>query len=437
MRRLNWFSPLPPARSGISDYLWHVLPALTERAELTLWTHQDDWDPALESYGKVRKTHASGNFWRQMNEAEMSIYHVGNNPLFHGEIWELSTHHPGVIVLHDVALQHLFIEVFIQYHGNVAGYVGAMERFYGRRGRRAARRLVDHECTPEDLCAHFPLTPLATERALGVLIHNRDGFDALSSHGRWPVASCGLPFAPALRALRPAARPDDGVKRLIVFGHLGRNRRLEPLLEALAALEHRERFHLDVYGEVWNADYVRQLRDSLGLERQVELHGFVPDAELDTALSRADLAVNLRFPTVGETSLSQLRIWQHALPTLVTNAGWYSELTRDAVVRIRMEHEAEDLRHWLTRLLNDPELFVRIGERGRRLLEEMHSPERYARVTMELVERAIEFQRRATAFHLAGKIASQLAPWEGCESVTAAKRRSAEAILSLFGEHSE
>ena len=34
MKRLNWFSPLPPARSGISDYLWHVLPTLAERAEL-------------------------------------------------------------------------------------------------------------------------------------------------------------------------------------------------------------------------------------------------------------------------------------------------------------------------------------------------------------------------------------------------------------------
>ncbi len=430
--KLNWFSPLPPARSGISDYLWHVLPSLAERASLTLWTNQDDWDSALERYATVKKYHGIDEFWRQVNQAEMTIYHVGNNPVFHGEIWELSTHHPGVIVLHDVALQHLFIEVFIQYHHDIAGYLASMERFYGKRGRRAAQRLIDHECTPEDLCQHFPLTLLATERALGVLIHNQDGFDALSSHGRWPVAWSGLPYKPSeeSRQLRELSAKD--VCRLIVFGHLGRNRRLEPLLKALAGLAERERFRLDIYGEVWNASYVHQLRDSLGLANQVELHGFVPDSELKEALSRADLAINLRFPTVGETSLSQLLIWEHALPTLVTKAGWYSELPNDAVAMVRMEHETADLQHHLSQVLKDPAHYVRIGQRGRQLLDSHHAPDRYARVLLDLAGRAVEFRSRASAFQLARKVGEELTLWSGAEGESSAKARAAEALLAMF-----
>jgi len=30
--KLNWFSPLPPARTGIADYTFGILPELSRRA---------------------------------------------------------------------------------------------------------------------------------------------------------------------------------------------------------------------------------------------------------------------------------------------------------------------------------------------------------------------------------------------------------------------
>ena len=38
-----------------------------------------------------------------------------------------------------------------------------------------------------------------------------------------------------------------------------------------------------------------------------------------------ELLINLRYPTMGEASLSQLRIWRHALPSMVTQVGWHEE----------------------------------------------------------------------------------------------------------------
>ena len=106
---------------------------------------------------------------------------------------------------------------------------------------------------------------------------------------------------------------------------------------------------------------------------------------------------------MGETSLSQLLIWDHSLPTLVTKAGWYSELPEDAVAMVRMEHEAEDIQRHLIQLLEDPAHFVRIGERGRQLLESRHAPGQYAEVLLDLAARAMEFRKRSTAFQLANK----------------------------------
>ena len=52
--RLNWFSPLPPAKSGIADYTFGILPELSSRAEVTLWTDRAGWDSRLEKYAEVR-----------------------------------------------------------------------------------------------------------------------------------------------------------------------------------------------------------------------------------------------------------------------------------------------------------------------------------------------------------------------------------------------
>ena len=45
---LHWFSPLEPARTAIAHYTTHVLPELAAASEVTLWTDQKQWDPALE-----------------------------------------------------------------------------------------------------------------------------------------------------------------------------------------------------------------------------------------------------------------------------------------------------------------------------------------------------------------------------------------------------
>jgi len=73
---------------------------------------------------------------------------------------------------------------------------------------------------------------------------------------------------------------------LVVFGYIGRNRRLSSLLKALAGLPERTQFLLDVYGEILDEeDQLRAQLRALDLKRQVTLHGFTSEERLDEALS--------------------------------------------------------------------------------------------------------------------------------------------------------
>jgi glycosyltransferase involved in cell wall biosynthesis len=122
------------------------------------------------------------------------------------------------------------------------------------------------------------------------------------------------------------------------------------------------------------------------MKDNVTFHGFVPDAVLDRALSRTDLAINLRYPTMGESSLSQLRIWAHSLPSVVTRDGWYAELEDDVVDFVRPDHEIDDLQAVLRRLLVDPAHFESQRLRGHERLKVVHDPERYARELVSFAE---------------------------------------------------
>jgi hypothetical protein len=104
--KINWFSPLPPARTDIGHYTARVLAALAQRVEVTLWACQDDWDSSLEQYATICRW--TGDAWAELNRADVTFYHIGNNRLFHQAIWEASRRHPGVVVLHDLGCNTCF-----------------------------------------------------------------------------------------------------------------------------------------------------------------------------------------------------------------------------------------------------------------------------------------------------------------------------------------
>ena len=170
---------------------------------------------------------------------------------------------------------------------------------------------------------------------------------------------------------------------------------------------------------------------SLGIGHLVELHGFVPKAELDRGIARAHLAVNLRHPTMGEASASQLRTWAHGLPSLVTRTGWYATLPADAVFFVDPEDEVDGIKRHLARLLARPEAFAAAGRRGRELVAALHSPRRYAEGLVEIARQAPAQHGRRTAVDLARAGSRALAAMVGVEGMQRAAPGVAEAIAQI------
>jgi glycosyltransferase involved in cell wall biosynthesis len=257
----------------------------------------------------------------------------------------------------------------------------------------------------------YPLTFLALENCLGCIVHTPDAFNQLSKDNRYAVVYAPLPavFGPKPESEPATLRSIEPPYHLILFGHLGRNRRLDAVLEALSRLAQRDCFRLDIYGNSNNPKKLRQKIRALNLTEIVTLHSYAEEDTLDHALKKAHIAINLRYPTMGEASASQLRIWSCSLPSLVTKVGWYASLPEDAVAHVRPDHEVDDIQTHLADFLNDPQKFVRMGASGLAALKD-HDPQAYVRNVCDVVEKSRQLRLTAVARELAQRAGSLLSP---------------------------
>ena len=313
--RVAYYSPLPPSRSGVADYSTLLLPALRERVEVV-----------VAEPGKRRPA------------ADVALYHVGNDPDAHGWIVDELRASPGVVVLHEYVLHHLVAGITIG-RGDPRGYLDAMERELGVPGRLLGLGVLDNllpllwETQPE----RFPLSGVVLDRAQGLIVHSQfvaGQARAAGYAGRlWHIPH---PAWPTL-GVEPAGGV-DGDPLIGCFGFLNMNKRVPQLLQAFASLRRRRpgaRLLLaGASGERFDLD--RRL-ERLGLTEGVERLDYVPEEQMWSLMARCDVLVNLRYPTMGESSGSAMRALSLGKALVVSDVGWFAELPDDAALKVPVD----------------------------------------------------------------------------------------------------
>jgi len=471
--RIHWFSPLAPAPTDIAHYTGRILPALCARAEVTLWTDQPHWYSGLERQAAVRRFDPWNFPWEALHGADAAFYNIGNNALFHRAIGMVSRRFPGFSIMHDVLL-HDSVAFDCKERHDRAAYLEIMQSLYGARGRRDGELHWKGVLSLLEMGRVYSCAPFFLESSLGAIVHSGAAERALAKEVDVPVIRLPLPFPAGRRP--PYRSPEDtapvtdspsapsrvfrgfggppaqghsltvaapytepgpegtpsgsGVWKLVVFGFLGANRCLEQILTALSRLEDYP-FQLHIYGEIQDPGGMAALLERLPLAGRVTIHGFVPEVELDAALASAHLALNLRYPTKGEASGSQLRIWSHGLPSLVTRVGWYAELPPDTVSFVRPDFLVEDLCAHLRAYAARPAGYVESGLRGHAYFVERHSPAGYAAKIVELAGQASAYRQRWNALRISSRAVEGLQGWFPMGRLAGYVDRVAEVVSEL------
>lgn len=410
--KLNWVSPFPPARTDIGQYSARLFPALASQFDVTLWAENDDASLPPNSPVKLRLASHLPAHWASLNFSDLTVYHIGNNATFHSAATRHMMAHPGVLILHDTCVHELYRGLLRFLPGGEEGYLPTILRHEGENGLSVAKNLVEGQLGEVEASERLPMSSWICENALGVIIHNPDELGRLSRIVQSPLTCLPLPYK-SLSDLRPVPSrtfsPAKDKLRIIVFGFLNSpNRRLSVILEALASFPQRDRIHLDIAGDLPNKAEVTAQAEALRILPLLSFHGFVSDDRLAALLDSAHLAINLRNPTRGEASGSQLRIWEHALPSLITPLGWYKHVPQGTAFNVSPENEVADLHsHW-TAFLSSPEPYFAAGLAGNAHLRQAHSAEQYAASLKSFFSTVLEWRGRSLLPKLALRYANHI-----------------------------
>jgi len=376
--KLNWFSPLPPDHTEIANVTARMLPALAKAFDLSVYTERAQWSESLNAVCQIEHFKAHALDWKKLHHGGIPVYHIGNNIHFHGEIIHAARKCPGIVVLHDLRL-HETIMNFCLYKG--AGRTGYFDILHKYGGPEAVdlgiRYLEEHQPDIATISGQYPLFEYVLENAIGVITYNPLNVPPVRKATPAPVLYSPLPFL-SKAELQPRisrAKRHDGVYKILIFGFLGGpNRRLRPFLEAFSKSEVQSSFEILLAGKYPEADLKAWIKE-LGIGDRVTLKGFLSDDDLDGLLRESDLTINLRWPSMGESSATLLRVWNYSLPSLVTDTAFYSTLPSEVVAFVDPQEEERDILKHLSAFSDNPEPYFEMGLKGRGLLESQHSVE--------------------------------------------------------------
>jgi glycosyltransferase involved in cell wall biosynthesis len=361
--KIAYFSPLPPQKSGISEYSVYLLETLSEHAEVDVWV--DGYTPSSQSilnHLKVIDYVQNPGHLAKLNEYDEIIYNIGNNPYYHSNIYDVFLKYNGIVILHDFVLYYLvtgylldhcknpdlFLEELKMNHGN-AGYVEGLEILRG-----------DTPPLQYKYPEKWPLNKRLIDMAKGIIVHSEYAKNEVLRIN--PDANCTViaqigpdPGKIALtEKRRKELKEKYGIEQaeilLASFGYVAPSKRIHQVVDALSALKSYP-FKYLLVGE---GDYVKNQVKKYGLTDKVVYTGFTTIEEFDDLIALSDVVINLRYPYMGETSASLIRALLLGKASVVSDIGWFSELPDEVVYKIPLDdNEVATLRHCLKTLMEN------------------------------------------------------------------------------------
>lgn len=352
-RRLYVFSPLPPQRNGLADYLMAYLPRLALEHEVWVVAPSDraDWlrgaQPARAPWQVIDEAEFRA---RQPDPGALVLYNLGNNSDCVYMLDHLMSY-PGAVVLHDGSLFHLHqLAVQQNWMGTLmCGWLTddghpVPKAFFRRDGALSETpALLYQECLMlRRLLRHAP----------GVLVHTRYAQTRLlGAVPTLPLERLSLvphfvlpaeaPMPARISEVLARYRVTPLTRLVLVPGFLTGNKMLYEVLAAYRQVQSTcPDLRLIFAGEERADEYALSARIAQWWPdgRGPDVTGYLEAQELDILLARADLSFVLRYPTYGEASGILPRAALGGGRVLTVDIGAYPEFLSPRVTALRVGH---------------------------------------------------------------------------------------------------
>lgn len=360
-------------KSGISDYSEVLIYGLNKYFDITL---------LIDNYRlQNNKLYNDFNVFTYSPDMDLSnydykIYNIGNNPEFHSYIYETVLKYPGMIIMHDLILYYLIVGYY-QSKQSLYSKIYSME---GAKGIHLIRKYIKNKTNllhAKELSDKLALNKELLMSDNKFMVHSDYAYNNIIST---------VNDLKKVKKINMAEQIVDfkQIEKKILFkkfnipenafifcslGYVAPTKLNNIVCETLIKL--REQYGNIFYIMAGEGNYCdRYLCD------YIIKTGFIDLDLFNNFLYHSDVIVNLRNPSMGETSAVTIRSLGLGKTCIVSDDAWFSEISDDIVVKIKNNGISDKLYEKMELLITNKALSAQISQKAKDYINKEHSLEK-------------------------------------------------------------
>ncbi|WP_342146825.1 glycosyltransferase [Rickettsiella endosymbiont of Aleochara curtula] len=374
--KMAFISPIPPEKTGVANYSLQLLPELARCFDIVIIV-----DKVLtENMWLIANfpMHDAQWFTENSDKFDIILYQFGNSP-FHYYMFKLFESNPGIVVLHDFFLsgvlhwadamlsheRNTFYKILYESHG----YSSLL--YHKEKGREAALET-------------YPCNIHIIKNAYGIIVHSQHAIDLAN---KWynlnnpcytqKISQLALKTHSIQRThARKNLQLTDNDFLICSFGFVTPNKLSHRI--CLSLINSNFFKNLNVYlafvGENHLGDYGTEMNEIIEKNnpKKINITNFISTELFGTYLSAADIAIQLRAQSRGETSACIFSCLYFGIPTIVNTHGSLSELPEDIVYKLNENFTDAELVTAVKTLYENQSLRYQLSQNALEYLKKHH-----------------------------------------------------------------
>lgn len=392
--KLAVFTPLPPIKSGISDYSVDILNAICGYFDIDVFI-DDGYQP---DHTLDRSIHIYNHREFKAKAYKYVLYQVGNSE-YHVYMYPYIMSCGGTLVLHDYNMHAIAYHVAVQKKNSAEQYRKyLLEDYPANYANEYIRNLKQGRIHPKIF--EIELNGFVANYADKIIVHSDEAKTKLLQRdiGRNVKKIHSYAKIEPLvdsNAAKAALNITENTVVFSSFGHIHETKRSMPILKAFHRLcMHYSDVHYYFVGlpDTTIADELYEYIRKNQLENCVTVTGYIDLEKFTRYIDATDICLNLRYPSNGETSGSLMRILSKGKCVMINDIGSFGEIPDACCVKLPSveamteSREIELIYQEFERLLNDKARISRICANARKYAETYLDLEKIAKQYVSFIK---------------------------------------------------
>ncbi len=375
-------TPWPEQETGIANFVYKIVPYIARYYNVDVYTEADpDIRKKIDEVNV--KILSLKDFSENKDNYFRILYEIGNNVEFHKKIFEMFEKYPDVAEIHDLVLEPFFYYAYFL-TGEKKKFNELLEMAYGKEGINEYEQLVKKGCSINE--QKFPMGEVIVKKANKTIVHNH-----WSKHQLKDDHTVVIPHACFEEEIPPQIDKDlteknvkekiDIQNQIIIgcFGWVNMNKRPLVVMKAVEKLVLSGKNVKLVFWGKCNCpeaeDYIR----NHALQKHIVITGFLNKMEYQAAMNLTDIVVNLRYPSMGESSGTLCESFKCGKPVIVSDINQYREYPDEVCWKLPVDRNEEKiLIRYLERLIEQKDVKNALSQNAKNYADNVLSLEQIA-----------------------------------------------------------